>query len=418
MTKRLNLSSYRLLGYLLVVLCSLALADGALPQAEMTLLGGHILIGGIVIKLGLLAGVVLGCFLHPRINLDNVPFLTWALCVAYLIAEVGYLMLTWDMSLADVLQSYNAYYSLLLIGPALLMLRNSVPENIIVRPVIFILLVSATIAVAQYLTGRPLLYTGSTDGSFQVQSWDFFGQVRAFGLFSSGLNLGLFCALCGALGVGIFRNSPLKGALLCILSAITCFTTLTRLCYLVFACACTSALVFVYGKKTSRGLWHPFIYAALGISTMIFGLTSLARSDASDLESQISLFDRISQWVYYLDVVVHSTLTHQVFGLGIVQNDKLVRLLPMIVDNAALALVLHIGVCGLVIFSVLLFKMWLYLRREAITTQQPFVIAAASLWATLICAGLFNIIFSSFGAVFALAILCQTKRKSKIGVVS
>jgi hypothetical protein len=55
--------------------------------------------------------------------------------------------------------------------------------------------------------------------------------------------------------------------------------------------------------------------------------------------------------------------------------------------------------------------MWIYLRREAVATEQPFIIAAASLWATIACAGTFNIVFGSFGAVFALAILCNNGKE-------
>jgi hypothetical protein len=51
--------------------------------------------------------------------------------------------------------------------------------------------------------------------------------------------------------------------------------------------------------------------------------------------------------------------------------------------------------------------MWLYLRRKALATQEPLIVAAAGLWATLTCAGIFSITFSSFGAVFAIAILCE-----------
>jgi hypothetical protein len=96
-----------------------------------------------------------------------------------------------------------------------------------------------------------------------------------------------------------------------------------------------------------------------------------------------------------------------VFGLGIVQNEKLSSDYPMLIDSAPLALVLHLGIVGLMLFGALLVQMWLYLRREALDTKEPFAIAAASFWATLLCAGIFNIVFSSFGSVFAIAILCS-----------
>jgi hypothetical protein len=85
----------------------------------------------------------------------------------------------------------------------------------------------------------------------------------------------------------------------------------------------------------------------------------------------------------------------------------------MIIDNLPLALILHIGIVGLVLFSILLIKMWLYLRKEALATQQPFMIATASIFASLACSGIFNITFPTFGTVFALAILCAKYRPVK-----
>ncbi|MGA3193904.1 MAG: hypothetical protein ABSD39_02780 [Terriglobales bacterium] len=117
--------------------------------------------------------------------------------------------------------------------------------------------------------------------------------------------------------------------------------------------------------------------------------------------------ERIGQWAYYSDLISQSTLAEKSFGLGIVQLKKIVPVFPMVIDNVPLALILHIGLVGLVFVAILMFQMWLYVRREALSTQQPFIIAAASLWATLACAGIFNIVFSSFGIVFALTVLCR-----------
>jgi hypothetical protein len=302
------------------------------------------------------------------------------------------------------------YYLLLLIGPALLAFRGRVSQSVIIRCIVLLMLICACIGVAQYLTAQPILHTESADGAFRVESWRFFDQVRAFSLFTSALNFGMFCALCGALGVALFRTVPVWGALLFFVSASACFTTLTRLSYIVFICACTYALVLTFGKRPERGLWHPLLYFALGISTILVGINSLLSSDTNNLQDASSLLERIGQWIYYSDLIRHSTLADQLFGIGIVQNENILPLYPMLIDNQLLALVLHIGVVGLVLFGVLLIKMWLHLRREALATRQPLVVAAASLWAALACAGIFNIVLSSFGAVFALAILCRREK--------
>jgi hypothetical protein len=404
----LNLSFYRLLAFLVAVTCFLTLVDGAIPQFELFLLG-RVVIGGALAKGVLLAATAFGFLIHPTLRLSNLPFVTWLLCIAYLLAEIPYLHYMCGMSFGDALVSYNGYYSLLLIAPVLVMFHDTVPERVIIEGAILLFLVCAAIGFAQYITARPILFTESADGAFQVNSWGFFDQVRAFSLFTSAMDFGMFCALSGALGIALTRAYPISGTLLFIISAMACFTTLTRLSYLVFMCVCFYAAVLIFGKNPKRGRWQPLLYFGLGISTILVGLSPLISGDASNLQDPGSLIMRIGQWAFYADLLTHSSLAQLLFGVGIVQNDKILPLFPMVIDNVPLALVLHIGIIGLALFGTLLVKMWLYLRSEALVTRQPFVIAAASVWAALACAGIFNIVFSSFGAIFTLVILCEKR---------
>jgi hypothetical protein len=392
------------------ILCFLCLVDAAFPQLQMFLLDGHMLAGNVVLKAALLATAALGFFVRPKARFEDLPMYTWLLCVGFLVADTSHLVFSKGLSLVDVLQAYYAYYLLLLVGPILSVFRGAVSERLIIKCTVAFFLVCAPLGALQYLTAQPILYTESADGAFSIQSWNFFGDVRAFSLFSSGLEFGIFCALCGALGVALSRTLPIRGWLLCGLSGLACFTTLTRLCYLLFFCVCTYALVLTYGKRPRRGLWLPVLYSVLGISTLAIGLASFVTGENVTLQDASSLVDRIVQWVYYSDLLAHTSLADQLLGLGIVQNEKV--LVP--IDNVPLALVLHVGIAGLVLFGILMIKMWLYLRRQALATQQPFLIAAASLWATFACAGIFNITFSSFGTVFALAILCEKGRRRKV----
>jgi hypothetical protein len=176
---------------------------------------------------------------------------------------------------------------------------------------------------------------------------------------------------------------------------------------LVFICACACASVLTFGRKPARALWHPLLYFLAGILIVLVGLNSLINNSSTNLQDSSSLLERVIEWGYYSNVLVNSTLANLLFGFGIVQNEKILPLYPMLIDNVFLALVLHIGVIGLLLFGALMIKMWLYLHREALATQQPLVIAAASLWATLACAGIFSIAFSTFGTVFILIVLCK-----------
>jgi hypothetical protein len=126
--------------------------------------------------------------------------------------------------------------------------------------------------------------------------------------------------------------------------------------------------------------------------------------------------ERLDQWAYFSNLFLHSSLVYQLFGLGLVQNENLQSSFGMVIDNSLLALLLHVGLVGLVLFGTLLTKMWIYLRREAVVTQRPFIVAAASLWAAITCAGTFNIIFGFFGAIFGLAILCDNRDEYRMNL--
>jgi len=381
----------------------------------MYFLGGQILFGGGLIKAILLVIMVSGCVLHPRIRVAAILSSTWLLCIGFLIVEIGYLIFACGMSLGDVLLSYNDYYFLLLVGPALLVFRGAVSERVLIRCTILVFVICAALAAAQHLTSSPILYTESVDGSFSISSWMFGGELRAFSLFGSAIEFGLLCAFSGALGIALTRTMPIRGSLLFLASGLACYTTLTRLSYLVFFGACTCSLVLTFGKKLSRGSWQPLLSFLLGLATIFIGLNSVTSADENVLQDAGSLLGRIDQWIFFSDLYRHSTLAHQMFGLGLVQDKSLLSLYGIVIDNVLLALLLHIGVVGLVLFGVLLTRMWIYLRREAIATQQPFVIAAASLWATFACAGIFDLLFGSFGAIFALAILCERKSGHRTG---
>lgn len=397
---------YRVLAFLAFALSLLAFVDGLIPQLQMRLFAGHILVTNAILGFVILLALMLGCFIHPSIEFARLPMFTWLLCIAFLLFHMPYLILAHDMSLKDVLASYSTYYLLLLSGPAALAFRGAISERVIIRCTGILLLACAMVGIAQYLTGRPLLYTESVDGKFQIYSWNFFDDVRAFSLFTSGLGFGLFCSLCGALGIALFRKSPIRGASWFVLSALACLSTLTRLCYLVFLCASAYALVLVFGKRALRGLWQPILFFVLAIATILSGLRVSVNDAASNLQDSGSLLMRLDAWSYYLDIFSRSSLIDKLFGGGIILNKD--NVIP--IDNVPLALLLHVGLVGLVLFGVLLTKMWLYLRREALITQQPFIIAAASLWATLACAGIFNIVLIQLGGVFAITIFCKTNR--------
>lgn len=388
----------------------LASVGGALPQLQMFLLGGHMLTN-VFAKVTLVVALVLGLLARPRTDITGLPIVAFAIAIGYLILDVGYLITACRLSPSDIWQSYNGYYAYFFLAFGCVAFRGMIPERLLIRYTVFSLVICACIGIAQHFTGRPLLYTESLEGNFIVQSWEFFESVRAFSLFSSGLDFGAFCALCGALGVAMSRKHRLQGVLITALSALACYTTLTRVAYLLFFGACMCSAVITFGKDPKRGFWQPLVYLLVGAVTMVLGLRSFATDDTTtDLQSASSVFERLVEWTYYTDQLMHSSLDHQLFGLGIVQGGNDSTVAP--IDNVPLSLILHIGIVGMVIFCTLLFTMWLFLRREALTRQQPFIIAVASMWATLACEGLFQTLLSQYGCCFALALLCSRHEPS------
>ena len=394
------------LAYLALVLIILAVVNGALPQIQMFALGGHVFAGEALVKIALLLVIVLGWILHPKTRLPRFPYYLWLACIIYLLLDAIYLIASCSMSPLDVLLSYNSYYLLLMIGPSLIVFRGVFSERLLTRAIIIVFSICAAIAAAQHLTQTPIVKTQSADGIFQIQSSEFLGEVRAFSLFTTALDFGIFCAFCGALAISLPKSSRPTKWLLLVFSALACLTTLTRLTYLIYACACVYALVLYRGKRRSRGRIFPIAFAFLGILALISALRSASVSDIAGIQNASSTLMRATEWAYYAQFLIRSDWHHLLFGFGLLQNVKISPQLPLAIDNVPLALILHVGIVGMLLFSALMVAMWLYLRREAMATKQPVTTAAASLWATFALSGLVNIVFSSFGAIFALAIIC------------
>lgn len=410
-------SVYRLTAIAVVMCCLLSLAEGLIPQLEMTVFGGRVLVSNAVIKVFLLGLALFGCLLKPSLELFELPKVIWIVCLGYLVIDSAYLVLERGVPISDLLLSYNSYYLILFVGIMLVEFRGVVQERTVVLAIGCLLAVCAPVALLQHFLSTPLLHTESKDGSFLIMDWNFFGETRAFSFFNSALNLGIFSAWCGSLGVALFRTKRVKGFLIFFVSALTCYATLTRLCYVIFACASVQAGILTFGKKPTRGKWQPIVYFALGVATILAGL-SMFFGDTTDFQNASSLINRMDEWTYYLDVIFRAPFADKLLGMGVFQSGKADKLLPLVIDSTPLALVLHIGVVGLILFSLLILKMLIYLRKEAINTGNTVFIAAASLWSTILCAGTFNIIFSLYGAVFAISILTSRSPVEEYGTAT
>ena len=393
--------------------CLLVVVDAAVPQIEMLLLGGRLPLSNVVVKFTLLGCIIVGLYLHPRLTVTGFPITAWTTCVVYLAFETVYLAAVLHTPLIDIIQSYNGYYLRVLVGPAALVFRQAVPERLLIRYTAGLFAICAGIGILQHLLGEPLVTVESAEGIQVAVGTNFLGSFRAFGLCSTPQNFGLYCTVGGALGVALIRERFWTGISLTILAAIGCFVTLVRQWYLLFPCVCLYSAIMTFGKKPSRGLWEPLLFFAMGAGTLAYGVLSWAQDGNPDqhLANGGSLIERLVEWTYFGNMFLRSTLTEQLLGLGIVQNNNLAEHAEAPIDNLLLGIVLHIGIVGLVVFGFLLVKMWLYLRRESLLFRQPFITAVASEWAILWAAGIFyHGMLAPFGALFVLVILCSRSK--------
>ena len=90
---------YRVLAFLAFALSLLAFVDGLIPQLQMRLFAGHILVTNTVLGFLILVALMLGCFIHPSIEFTRLPMFTWSLCIAFLLLHMPYLIFAHDMSL-------------------------------------------------------------------------------------------------------------------------------------------------------------------------------------------------------------------------------------------------------------------------------------------------------------------------------
>jgi hypothetical protein len=206
-----------------MVACLFAFVDSAIAQAQMLLLDGQILTNKIA-KVIFVTALTFGILLRPKVNISGVPVVAWLVALSYLLFEIVYMQAARDISPGDILQTYNAIYAYLLLSPAALAFHDTVPERFVIRGIVCAFVICAIIGTAQYLTLDPLLHLCDIDEDYTVQSVWFFDQIRAFSLFSSPLNYGIFCSFCGALGIGLSREKRVQGVLLATLSAAACYT--------------------------------------------------------------------------------------------------------------------------------------------------------------------------------------------------
>lgn len=406
----------RFLSYLFVLVFFLLLVEGVLPQAQMLLFSGNIPVKSVVLKLLLLA-LVAAFFLLHILRSSNVVCVR-RLAIPYLVF-LAYLVLHFTLLREEypadyLLQSYNTYYFFLLLLPFAPFL--SVEARTFSRLLMLISAPLLLLGFAQYLGNSPILPVASADRYFSVFSPEYYGKARAFSLFNSGLNYGHFLALLAAfLLCHLIRARRrawffLVPALVAV--ALACYTTLTRNLYIEFAFTLLTALLLMRRQKFNPSSLRyrllvavPFLYGiTASVILFVMPLLELLSGSGALLLKQDSLVIRVQAWLYYLPLWIGSGLKTLLFGVGLIQHERFPLTENVVIDNSFLAIGLHIGVVGLLLWFILMWKLWSYLLtiQGRMPDNMP-VAAMTALWSTWISSGLFNNNFILYAILFTMA---------------
>jgi hypothetical protein len=390
----------------------LIVVDAALPQLEMFLTGGQVPVPTSSLKLLLVGAIVVSFSVAPSITLSWFPLRAWILFVTYLVIDIPHLM-TQDLTMFQVLSEYYGYYSLILILPAACVLALRIEEASVVRVIKMIFMVCAILGIAQFAFDSPILYTESADGRFSIIAWQFFatGGIRAFSLFVYSVNFGLFCSMVG--GIGLFSFLQRKNgldALLFVTAAICCYITLTRVVFLVFCATVFGVVALRFGKTTKAVRSAALLSFLTGIAVAYGGAIGLL-GGGNGIGDTLSLLQRLEQVAYYWGVFSSGTVAQKLLGFGIVQDVNFNKMSIYPIDNLFMALLLHIGLFGLLAFLFLVWSVWLAITKETRQRMTSLRAGVCGLWVSFGAISLFDISTMVFAVSVMLLIITRPNLK-------
>ena len=352
------------LGYILLLVLLLSMTDGLMPQAEIALFAGHVLIPTVVLKWLVIAIAVLGVLIKRKLGTSIPILLAWLTLVTYLLFEAIFFTLSANYSLIYVAYSFESTLYFLLLLPLLYTFKETVDERQIATLITWLFVPLAILGIWQGVTNHPILPTISVDQYFQVYSWDFYGRVRAFSLFGSASNFGHFLALVAAMGVAALgqckgRRKSLA-AIGLVLALVATYMTLTRATYVEVLLAVTTAALITFFKW--RGirlslLWG--VYAGIGLFVAFVAPAIIAGLRGTDhLFADASLLIRYEEWAHYGGIWLNHGIATMLFGTGLMQSSRFAFTRQIVIDNAWLSLLFQFGLVGFIIVLAFIWQLW------------------------------------------------------------
>lgn len=389
----------------------LSIITGFLGQLQIAVFSGRVVIPQAITKIGLLGSLILLLF-YARFHLKHKNFvILWWFFTAYLLIHSLVISGITELSLSSLFFSYNAYYFYFLLIPFYLMVEKSVKDKVLIRTLFLLFIPLSLLGILQYEWSQPIVPSESADGKFIVFSSVFFGSVRAFSLFTSGLEFGNFLGMMAPLAIILFlKTKGIKKVfwlLMFVLAIWAGYATLTRNIYVSIAFASLAVLVMHYSIKRNKwrlAKWLPVLFGAVSWSlTYAANFISSLFGSSQDVLSALSVQMRLDAWSYYSSLWLDKGVLTALFGTGIVQNNRFEHFTSILIDNNFLSIGYHIGIIGLALWLFIMWKMWKVMLSRVIQDQSVLVMSLTSFFATWISSGIYNINIYIYPLVFILA---------------
>src|ERR1700677_39895 len=396
-----------------MLLCMLL--EAGLPQLEMAIFSGATPIPDRAPRFLCLVLMLFIGYMQRTFN--RVSLVPAALVVGvFLAGDTVFLYLDRSYSFGDLYHAYTLYYFILLLGAMASSLRLRISPGILTVFVMAGFLIWVGFAILQFATNDAILPTQSTDKSFVVDSWHFFGQVRAFGLFASPLNFGVFCCFIGALAVAWCKS--LKGFVLgvpvLILAAFGCYATYTRLTIIGFVACIASSIILSLRRLRPFAVWLPAVWLIVAV-VAVSRLGSFGTQGDFGLGNCSSFIQRLSSWAWCWEAFLRASLPEKLFGLGLMPHSgsqpasTATNIAPVPIDNIYAALLVQVGLIGLLVVGFFCWRCWKYLLRRVEEVNSPLIVAVAATWATLTLLGMFNIVLNAMGCLLLLVSVVSSR---------
>lgn len=352
------------LGRILFVVLLLSMIDGLMPQAEMALFAGHVLIPTVVLKWLVIAIAVLGVLIKRKLGTFSQVLYAWAVLVIYLFFEAIFFTLTTSHSPQYIVYSFEATLYFLLLLPFMYAFKETVEERQVSSVIMWLFVPLVLLGIWQGISNHPILPIISVDQYFQVYSWDFYGRIRAFSLFGSASNFGHFLALVAAMSVaalgqwkGLRKSLAAMGLAMALIAT---YMTLTRATYVEVLLAVTTATLITFfrwrGIRLSL-LWG--VYAGIGLFVAFVAPTIVAGLRGADhILADASLIMRYDEWAHYGGIWLNHGIATMLFGTGLMQSSRFAITRQIVIDNVWLSLLFQFGLVGFIIVLAFIWQLW------------------------------------------------------------